>query len=576
MTIPDDLHELLSSLFQQIVREPGVSPSIPIEQWPVESRERQLLEELQKALAALQKNNEDGRSRNEEKGWQYSSIFDDARDGLIINDLETGLVVNANPAASSLYGYTPAEFIGLKATAFIHPDSQDDYNEVIQKAQTGDVFETRATHIRQDGSPFNVEIRGKGFSFRDRHYLLATVRDISLWVQTEQLLQQRVEARTREQANLLEISQTLSSALDLKPDLILDQLHTIIPFEYGVLFTQEGTDLFARAAWGWEQVARVLPLHFHLENLRKQKNNFIGERPVRIADIWNNDPSALFLHELLNEQIENGLEGMHSWMWVPLTVKSRLIGCIGVAHPERDFYTVHHADLALTVANQAAIAMVNAELYERAQTLAALQERQRLARNLHDAVNQSLFSAGLIAEVLPRLWEQNPQEGRESLEDLRRLTRGALAEMRLMMAELRSSALTDSDLGELLGLLGNALTGRSNIPVKVVVEGKCTLPNEVQVGLYHLSQEALNNIARHSKATQVEIYLQFAECSMELIIQDNGRGFDPKKIPTGHYGLSMMNERAEAIGAILLVVSRPGHGTEIIISWTEDKRKKDL
>ncbi|MBK6325566.1 MAG: hypothetical protein IPF56_06425 [Chloroflexi bacterium] len=102
-------------------------------------------------------------------------------------------------------------------------------------------------------------------------------------------------------------------------------------------------------------------------------------------------------------------------MWAPLAVKGRIIGGIGVAHAEPDSFTVHHANLALIVANQAAITLVNAQLYEQAQTLATLEERQRLAQNLHDAVNQSLFSASLIAEVLPRLWERNPDEGRQSL-----------------------------------------------------------------------------------------------------------------------------------------------------------------
>ncbi|MCZ7672127.1 MAG: histidine kinase [Chloroflexi bacterium] len=98
--------------------------------------------------------------------------------------------------------------------------------------------------------------------------------------------------------------------------------------------------------------------------------------------------------------------------------------------------------------------MVNAQLYEQAQTLAALEERQRLAQNLHDAVNQSLFSAGLIAEVLPRLWERNPDEAWQSLEDLRRLTRGAMAEMRGLLVELRPLVLTDSDLGDLAATTG--------------------------------------------------------------------------------------------------------------------------
>jgi signal transduction histidine kinase len=222
--------------------------------------------------------------------------------------------------------------------------------------------------------------------------------------------------------------------------------------------------------------------------------------------------------------------------------------------------------------------MVNAELYEHAQALAALRERQRLAQELHDAVNQSLFSAGLIAEVLPRLWERDIEEGRRSLEDLRRLTRGALAEMRMLLVELRPSALTDSELGDLLRLLGHALAGRANIPVAVSVAGQGALPAEVQVAFYRLCQEGLNNIAKHAKATRVEIRLQYdAEtAAVELHVRDNGRGFDPEHVPSGHYGLSMMRERAEAAGALLSVTSQPGHGTELTIRWTKTPPKESL
>ena len=109
------------------------------------------------------------------------------------------------------------------------------------------------------------------------------------------------------------------------------------------------------------------------------------------------------------------LEGVQAWMWVPLAVKGRVIGGIGVAHAKRDYFSKHHADLALTVANQAAVTLINAELHKNAQSLAVLQERQRLAQNLHDAINQSLFSAGLIAEVLPDIWDMDPEEARSIL-----------------------------------------------------------------------------------------------------------------------------------------------------------------
>jgi signal transduction histidine kinase len=211
--------------------------------------------------------------------------------------------------------------------------------------------------------------------------------------------------------------------------------------------------------------------------------------------------------------------------------------------------------------------MVNAELYGQTQALAVLEERQRLARDLHDSVNQSLFSAGLIAEVLPRLWDQDQEAARRSLEDLRRLTRGAMAEMRALLAELRPSTLTDSDLGDLLRLLGNALSGRTNLPVAVTVTGEFILPAEVQIAFYRLCQEALNNVAKHAKASQVEIDLKQDRAVIELCIRDDGQGFDPKQTFSGHYGLSMMRERAEAAGLSMSVTSQPGQGTELTIRW---------
>jgi two-component system nitrate/nitrite sensor histidine kinase NarX len=317
-----------------------------------------------------------------------------------------------------------------------------------------------------------------------------------------------------------------------------------------------------------------MPFQIHLQSPEALTVLFNGQGSTRIADVHSADPAARFLNSLLDDQASILLEGVQSWMWVPLAIKSRIIGAVGVAHAEQNYFTAHHADLALTVANQAAITMVNAELYEHAHTLAALQERQRLARNLHDAVNQSLFSAGLIAEVLPRLWERDPDEGRRSLEDLRRLTRGAQADMRLLLAELRPSTLTDAELSDLLRLLGNALAGRTNIPINVTVAGEGKLPADVQVALYRLCQEGLNNIAKHSGASRVDIQLQYEIGAVELRIQDDGRGFDPEQTTPGHFGLSMMRERATSIGATLAITSQPGQGTEIVIRWVEIQEQK--
>jgi two-component system nitrate/nitrite sensor histidine kinase NarX len=297
-----------------------------------------------------------------------------------------------------------------------------------------------------------------------------------------------------------------------------------------------------------------------------------GHKPQRIADVQSDDPEARFLRSLFEGETAVLLTDIHAWMWVPLAVKGEIIGGIAIAHTEPDHFTPHHADLALIMANQAAITMINAQLHAQAQAVAVLEERQRLAQNLHDAINQSLFSAGLIAEVLPRLWEVNPDEARQSLKDLRRLTRGAQAEMRGLLVELRPLILTDSVLADLLRQLGSALTGRTNIPVTVTVTGaeQQSLPAPVQIAFYRICQEALHNITKHSQASQVEIQLKIEPETIKLFIYDDGRGFDPTHTPTGHYGLTMMRERAEAVAATLTITSLPNEGTLIAVSWTND------
>jgi PAS domain S-box-containing protein len=521
-------------------------------------------------------NKDPNQPRFEEKEWRYRSIFDTANDGLIINDLETGFVIEANPAACKMHGYTREEFIGLQLTAIIHPDDHHLFSEYIRVFQSDGVFDTQTLHIRRDGSTFYAEWRGTAFTYQDRSCLLGIVRDVSKRIQAEQVLHQRVETRNHEQATLLKISNILASTLELQPGLILDQLRKIVEYTHGSLFALEDTTLITLAMRGTPQLEQSEPIRIHLNAPEDLATLFNGHRPIRVSDVWSDDPQAQFLRSLLENGAALLLEGMRSWMWIPLAVRGRIIGGIGLAETGKDYFTAHHADLALSVANKAAITMINADLYGQAHALAVLEERQRLARNLHDAVNQSLFSAGLIAEVLPRLLERDPDEARRAMEDLRRLTRGAQAEMRALLAELRPSTLTDADLGELLSLLGNAFTGRTNIPAKIIVVGQGVLPAEVQVAIYRICQEALNNVAKHAGASMVDIFLKHEGAAIELNIRDDGLGFDPERTTSGHYGLGMMHERAEAVGALLSITSQPGHGTGLTLHWTEGGKKEDL
>jgi signal transduction histidine kinase len=175
--------------------------------------------------------------------------------------------------------------------------------------------------------------------------------------------------------------------------------------------------------------------------------------------------------------------------------------------------------------------------------------------------------------------------------------------MRELLAELRPSVLTDSSLGDLLRQLANAFTGRTNVPVSLNIAGEHVLPAQIQVAVYRICQEALNNIAKHAEASRVEIELQYdvasssdtptdkasssleftgvpqdiVVSSVEMCVRDDGLGYDPgEQSAPGHYGLGMMRERAEAVQAQLTFSSEPGQGTEVVLRWTKTPREEPI
>lgn len=213
-------------------------------------------------------------------------------------------------------------------------------------------------------------------------------------------------------------------------------------------------------------------------------------------------------------------------------------------------------------------------LAQQEQEKAAMAERQRLARDLHDAVTQTLFSASLVAAALPKVWARDPAEGQRCLEELRQLTRGALAEMRMLLLELRPTALTEVGLVDLLRQLTEAASGRAGFPISYQVDGKCTVPPDVQVALYRVAQEALNNVLKHSGASEAAVSLECRAGSASLSISDNGAGFNTETVSPKHLGLRIMQERAAGVGAMVRVVSSEGHGTEVTVAWPDAGRRE--
>lgn len=387
--------------------------------------------------------------------------------------------------------------------------------------------------------------------------------------------------RTDDLSMLLEVSNQIALNQSLEPllGLILDHLKTVVDYENASIFKLDGEVLTSLIYRGLTSQNNGIPLHLSLENTRLGRKLLIDQDPVNIADIWDNSPLARDLRKAFGDQLENARGKVRSWMGVPLISKNRVIGILALQHSEPiRYYSPTHADLVLGFSNQASVAIETARHFEQGQALAAIEERQRLARDLHDAVSQTLFSASLSAEVLPRLWERNPTEARLCLEEVYQLNRSALTEMRTLLLELRPEVLTEMDLGDLLSQLTETVSNRFRLPVDLATEKLDSLPSDVQIALYRISQEALNNVVKHAVANQAAVYLRSKNLlisengdeqrkGLELRITDDGQGFDPNRVSSASMGLSIMRERAEAIGADFRIESEIGHGTEMVVVW---------
>jgi len=190
-----------------------------------------------------------------------------------------------------------------------------------------------------------------------------------------------------------------------------------------------------------------------------------------------------------------------------------------------------------------------------------------LARDLHDVVSQTLFSAKVISETLPRLWESDQSKVRSGLDDLQRLTRGALAEMRTLLMELRPEALANTNLPTLLRQLADGVTGRTTMEVDLQIDFSGELPSEIKMAIFRTAQECLNNVVKHSRATTVNIYLRQSSNSVSLTIKDNGIGFSQSKVAPDRMGLSIMQERIENINGKIEITSIPKKGTTTKVHW---------
>jgi two-component system nitrate/nitrite sensor histidine kinase NarX len=552
---------------------------------PVEELFRQNLEDYIRQFNSLNEGLESLETEYEkDSGCSY---FEDPT-GVILVNKEDGSILDASNAALDLFGYPYSRIAGMRLETLIHPICRSIFSDYIWPSGQSTAFRGMSIFNHSNSSSFYGEFFGTEFTYSGSDSLIFFIKKIPDGPEAAEMILNWTNRQMKEQSDLIRILQTMSSNLELDPDMTMDLLRNVVPYSLGVFFELDKDSIYALSMNGSGQA----PFLIKLDDLAEVRLFFGKNVPVFIPDILSDDQTSVFIRTLFIKNAPSFLVNKHSWLMVPILIDETLSGCICVAHNEKDYFNNHHARLVSIIAEQAATKLRNAKIFEKEQMVGALQERQNLAHNLHDTVNQSLFSAGLIAEVLPHLWNTDANEGKKSLTDISRLIRGAQAEIRIMLVDLRPATLMDVELSDLLHLLAKAFMGRTNIPIEVSIYGKCALQSKVQTVCYHVCQEALNNIAKHSRASKVDIILFLDDGGFNLSINDNGRGFDrrreginrsespidisirdnihgfnPKYIPFEHYGLRMMYDQAENIGAVLKVITQPGHGTQISLQW---------
>ena len=500
---------------------------------------------------------------------RFSQAFYGSPVPIVIMALADSRYVAVNDAWLHLTGYTRAEVLGntpVGLNIWIEPEER---SLVLQELQvTGSVRNKEHLIRTRSGEVRNVLLSAEVLEFNNQPHMLCFIYDITAIKQTQQVLEKRVAERAHELAVLNEIGMVVSRSLDLKEilDAALTKAMEILKMDVGTAYSLENTD------GPDDQKLLILAAHHGLsdEFFRRVGSRQVRRTGIRVAAeaqqpvVWlvTNYPEPVIKQALEMEAVEQVIN-------IPLFAKGRLVGAFNLGTRHVRPITPEEISLLSSIGRQIAVAVENAHLYEQAEQSAAIAERHRLSRELHDSVTQSLYSVTMYAEAAARLLNMGDTAlAAEHLRELRDTSQEALREMRLLIFELRPPVLAKIGLAAALQTRLDSVEMRGGIQTQMQVDGEQDrkyVSSVVEEELYHIAQEALNNILKHSEAQHVWVHLRFCEAETVLVIRDDGVGFMPAATTNGGLGLASLKERAEKIGASLKIETKPGNGTKLTV-----------
>ena len=265
----------------------------------------------------------------------------------------------------------------------------------------------------------------------------------------------------------------------------------------------------------------------------------------------------------------DGTGGLRYHASIPLYAGEKKLGVMNVASPQWRELSPEDLQLLSTIGDLLAIAVERARLFDRSARLGAVEERNRLAREIHDTLAQGLTATGLQLESAEALLddETGAERAREPIHRALSLTRSNLDEARRSVLDLRAAPLEGRSLPEALKTLVDRWEAETGVGTRFkAINGSHPLPPRVEVALYRVCQEALTNVARHANASRITVRLVATPDEVRLVVQDDGRGFDPSRVRDERHGIVGMRERVAMIGGSIEVESGENDGTRVEVT----------
>lgn len=463
-----------------------------------------------------------------------------------------------------LTGYSPSELVGGQRISYgdlIHPDDRESVWAEMQTAlREGMSFQITYRIITAGGEEKWAWEQGRaGSSSGDSSSVLeGLIIDATERVLTHRMLEQRITDRSRELSVLYDVMAVVNASLDLETILhnSLDRVLALMGCQVGAIHLLEKTRgvLCLAASHG-------IPADIANDIESVPVGNSLAGRVVEkdaplVVPVIANGPQSLPVLPAAANQ---------TYLGVPVRARGEVLGVLSLIGKTGRQFSNEEVSLLVSIADEVGVAVENARLYRQAEQLAIVKERERLARELHDSVTQSLYSLTLLSEAGRQLAAAGDFQYTEKyLGRVGEISQQALKEMRLLVYELRPLVLQQEGLVGALQQRLDAVEKRAGVDAQLVVEGKIHLSMSAEEALYRVAQEALNNALKHAAPTRVTVCVRAKGDQVELEVIDNGKGFDPYSVgDKGGMGLVNIRERVEKLGGTLEILSRPAEGTDV-------------